>query len=76
MVSKKSEEVAKKSMELFQLCCQNFTDEKELSAFAGAFAALGIAMLRGIEGHEFVNGFLEGAINEKNPLVISPKKLQ
>lgn len=76
MNSENSEEVSQKSMQLFQLCCQHFTDEKDLSVFAGAVAALGIALLRGIEGHEFVNGFLKGAIEETNPLVISPQKLQ
>lgn len=69
----KHRELTKKAMAQFHSCAQSCNTKEELSVFAAAMAGLGIAMLRGIEGGEFVDGFLSSAKAEKNPLVIKPE---
>lgn len=69
----KHNDIAPKTMELFRQCVQHFNGKDELSVFAGQMAGLSIALMRGIEGNEFVDGFLHAAKNEESPLVISPQ---
>lgn len=75
-MEKFTDESAAKTLNLFKICAQEFATKKDLAVFAGSMAALGIALLRGIEGDEFVSGFLKGAIEEKNPLKITPELVQ
>ncbi len=72
---KKDDEAAALSQTLFHKNAQEFKTKDELAVYAMTMAALGVAMLRGIEGHKFTRGFLIGAINDENPVVIRPEKL-
>lgn len=65
--------VEQRSMNLFHKCAQEFKTEADLALYAGVMAALSHALLRGVEGNEFVEGFLKSALADENPLVISPK---
>lgn len=71
----KNKETHAKARQLFNCMTQEFKSEEELSVFAVTVAILSLAILRGIEGNEFVAGFLSSAIEDKAPIVIKPKKL-
>ena len=49
---------------------------KKISELANTFVVLGMAMLRGVEGHEFANGFFSGELNNTEKLVIKPEFIQ
>ena len=68
-------DVPDRTMQLFNKCAQHFKTQEDLALYAMTVASLGVALLRGIEGNEFTRGFLIGAIEEKNPLVIKPQAL-
>lgn len=71
----KDEKVVALSQKLFYENIKEFKTKDELGAYAMTMAALGVAMLRGIEGHKFARGFLIRAANDENPMVIRPEKL-
>lgn len=66
-------EAEHRAKNLFHRCAQEFKDMDELAVFAMITAALSIALLRGIHGHKFTDGFLMGAIDDTDRLVIRPE---
>lgn len=60
-----------KGFDLFIKASQRY-QKSELSKFASEFAFFSIALLRGVEGEEYVKGFLESSLNDKNPAIITP----
>jgi len=62
-----------RSMGMFNSCAQQFKTKEELAGYAMAMAVFGVALLRGIEGNKFAEGFLIGAVEDKNPMVIKPQ---
>lgn len=69
-------ETTSRTARLFDRCAQEFNTTEELADYAMTMAALGVALLRGIEGHKFARGFLMGALDEKSPMVIKPEKVK
>lgn len=66
---------AEATFDIFNQGAQRFKTKEELAAYAMGIAALGVALLRGIEGKKFAEGFLIGALEDKNPMIIKPQAL-
>ena len=47
-------------------------DTAQINEFFLQMGAVSIAVLRGVNGDEFVTDFLTAAINDKNPLSLKP----
>lgn len=63
-------------LQIFEQAMQLCDTKKEISELASTFVVLGMAMLRGVEGHEFANGFFSGELNNTEKLVIKPEFIQ
>lgn len=59
---------------VFQNGCQKFHSEAEVSKFASMLAVLSIKLINGMHGAQFKKEFLEGAIADKETIVI--KRIQ
>lgn len=60
------------TMALFHRNCQQFDSDEALQEYAQSTAAMAIALLRGIAGSSYTNGFLLGALKDPEPLTIKP----
>lgn len=60
------------SMALFHHNCQRFDSDEALQEYAQSTAAMAIALLRGLAGNGYTNGFLLGALQDPKPLTIRP----
>ena len=64
--------VARQAMLQFGENIKSYTSTEQLLEFAMTHASLCISLIEGIEGKEFVEGFLAGAISDKERMVIKP----
>lgn len=71
---KAEDQVMEQTLNEFLLRASQCNTEADIHKLAENMAIIGISVMRGTMGEEFVKGFLLSAINEKNPLVIQPKK--
>jgi len=71
----KREAIEEITWDCFNRGVQKMESDQEIARYAMAMAAYSVALLRGVSGIEFTKGFLLGAVNEKQPLVIKPEKL-
>ena len=63
------------AQKLFHENAEKFNTSDQLGVYASAMLSLGLALLRGIEGDAFARSYLLVALNDENPLVIKPEKL-
>lgn len=62
------------ALKAFRDGCQKFHSEAEVSKFASMLAVLSIKLINGIHGAQFKKEFLEGAMADKETIVI--KRIQ
>lgn len=55
---------------------QKIKERKELDKYILLLVGTSIAMLRGSKGHKFTEDFLQAAINDEEPPVITAHELQ
>ena len=58
------------ALEAFRDGCQKLHSEAEVSKFASMLAVLSIKLINGIHGAQFKKEFLEGAMADKDTIVI------
>jgi len=63
------------TIEIFEQSMQYCETEEEIETHVMLMIGLHVGLLRGLKDNKFVQGFLTGAINEENPLTISPQRL-
>ena len=69
---KQGNPVAQQAMLQFGENIKSYTSTEQLLEFAMTHASLCISLIEGIEGKDFVEGFLAGAISDKDRMVIKP----
>lgn len=60
-------------LQVFEQAMQLCDNKKELSELAQCFVIMGMAMIRGVEGKKFAEGFLHGEVTNENPITIKPE---
>lgn len=60
------------AMQQFAENIKSYTSTEQMLEFAMTHASLCISLIEGIEGKEFVEGFLAGALSDKCRTVIKP----
>lgn len=63
-------------LQIFEQAMQLCDTKEEISELAKTFVVLGVAMLRGLNGHEFADSFFSGELKNTKRLVIKPEIIQ